>query len=131
MRFGTFLNDGRTHFRELPSLPPMSENHRLRVRDQCLIDDDRLELLQGSNNIAAKNGQVRLQRLRPPFVGSASTVWRQVEKIKPGAHFFVRSKYWWVTAPASVPQFQTIPGKIDPPLMSARSAARLAAVKSA
>ena len=106
-----------------------------------LIEDDWLELVEGSTKIASQNGQVRCSDCGTLLWGAHRLFGDKIqfvrlgtldegEKIEPGAHFFVRSKYSWVTIPASVPQFQTVPGKIDPPLMSAKAVARLEAAKS-
>ena len=106
-----------------------------------LIEDDRLEVLQGHQTMAPKNGQVRCSHCDTLLWGAHRRFGDKVqfvrlgtldesEKIKPDAHFFVRSKHPWVEIPAGVVQFQTIPGKNDPPLMSAASAARLETAKS-
>lgn len=47
------------------------------------------------------------------------------ERIVPDAHFFVRSKHPWVTIPEEAKQFDTLGGKDDPPLWSAKSKRRV------
>ena len=104
-----------------------------------LIEGDRLEVLEGSNNFATENGQVRCSQCgtllwsthrlfgdKIQFVRLGTL--DEAERIEPDAHFFVRSKHRWMTIPGGVPQFQTLPSETDPPLMSAKSAARLEAV---
>jgi hypothetical protein len=49
----------------------------------------------------------------------------QAERLAPDAHFFVRTKHAWVTIPAGVSVFETLPEEGDAPLFSAESAARL------
>ena len=49
------------------------------------------------------------------------------EQLEPDGHFFVRSKHPWITLPADVPTFETVPEAGDA-LFNAEAEARLRAV---
>ena len=49
------------------------------------------------------------------------------EKIKPDAHFFVRSKHPWIALPDGVPTYETLPGPDDLSVLSGEAKARFGA----
>lgn len=105
-----------------------------------MIEADRLELLQGGDNIAAEEGQVRCAQCGTLLWGAHRLFPNKIqfvrlgtldaaERIKPDAHFFVRSKHSWVKIPADIPTFEALPADHDPPLMDGLAAARLKAAR--
>ena len=105
-----------------------------------MVEADRLELLQGRDRIAAKDGEVRCAQCNTLLwaahrrFGSKIQFVRlgtldEAERIKPDAHFFVRSKHSWVVVPADVPTFETLPADGDPPLIDGLAARRLEAAR--
>jgi hypothetical protein len=103
----------------------------------AMIEDDRIELLQGAlvkdaeGCIRCPNCNVLLWASHPMFgenirflrVGTLD----ESEKIVPNAHFFLRSKHPWVTVPAGVRTFDTLPTHDDPPLFNPAQQARVTA----
>lgn len=51
------------------------------------------------------------------------------KRLSPDAHFFVRSKHPWVTVPAGMRAFETLPQAGDPPLFGPEAEARVAAAR--
>jgi hypothetical protein len=105
-----------------------------------MIESDRVEVLQGGDRLATETGQARcsdcgtLLWAGHRFFGDKIHFLRlgtldESERISPNAHFFVRSKHPWVTIPDDLPRFETLPTDRDPPLMSAKAAARLEAAR--
>jgi hypothetical protein len=87
----------------------------------AMMEDDRIELLKGEP-ITDAQGCIRcphcgvLLWASHPMFGDDIRFLRagtldESEKIVPDAHFFVRSKHPWVTIPAGVPTFETLPAE--------------------
>jgi hypothetical protein len=104
----------------------------------AMVEADRVEVVHGDP--ALDDGAVRCLRCKSllwaehPRFGERIRFVRvgtldQGERLKPDAHFFVRSKYPWVVIPDGLPAFDTLPGESDPPLLSAEAAARLEAAR--
>ena len=105
-----------------------------------MIEADRIEIVQGEESLVTDAGQARCNQCRillwagHRLFGDKVRFVRlgtldEAERIRPNAHFFVRSKHPWIVIPDDLPQFDTLPTDRDPPLMSADAAARLDAVR--
>jgi hypothetical protein len=101
-----------------------------------MIEADRLEVVEGAGKLSSDGGQGRCSSCRTMLWGSHPLFGEKIrfvrlgtldeaERIRPDAHFFVRSKHPWVAIPDGVPTFNTLPSDRDPPLMSPAAAARL------
>jgi hypothetical protein len=108
----------------------------------AMIEEDRLEVLKGVDNLEVEKGAARCAQCRsllwaehPEFDGRVKFVrvgtLDQAERISPDAHFFVRSKHPWIAIPAGVRSFEALPTAGDPPLLSPEAAARLNALRGA
>ncbi len=106
----------------------------------AMIETDRLKLLQGAGSLATADGVTRcgscgsLLWATHRMFGDGISYLRvgtldEGERLSPNAHFFVRSKYPWVTIPQGVPSFDVLPREGDRPLMTPESQARLMAVQ--
>jgi hypothetical protein len=104
----------------------------------AMIERANVEVTQGANDVAdgrCRRCHVILWATHRMFgqnvlflrVGTLD----ESEHFAPDAHFFMRSKHPWVTIPAGVRTFETLPGKGDAPLMSGEAIARLEAVQTA
>jgi hypothetical protein len=105
-----------------------------------MIESDRLEVVVGEEKLATPAGQARCSECgtvlwsEHRMFGDNIKFVRlgtldQGERIRPDAHFFVRSKHPWVNIPEGVPQFEALPSDRDPPLMKPRSRTRLDAAR--
>jgi hypothetical protein len=105
----------------------------------AMIERGNVELLAGSDALVEEEGarcsgcRVLLWGTHPMF-GEAILFLRggtldEGERLIPDAHFFVRSKHSWVTLPAAVAAFETLPGEGDPPLFGPEAAARVEAAQ--
>lgn len=104
----------------------------------AMIEADRVETVQGdpaTEGGAARCSQCKSllwaehpqfgERIRFVRVGTLD----DGERLKPDAHFFVRSEHPWVVIPDGLPAFDTLPGQEDPSLLSAEAAARIEAAR--
>ncbi|HEX8668453.1 MAG TPA: GFA family protein [Allosphingosinicella sp.] len=105
----------------------------------AMVERENVELLAGSDALVEEEGtrcsgcRVLLWGTLPMF-GDAILFLRggtldEGERLTPDAHFFVRSKHPWVTPPAGVPAFETLPGEGDKPLFGPEAAARVEAAR--
>jgi hypothetical protein len=106
----------------------------------AMIESDRLELLSGEDELLNEGQGSRCPRCNGLLWGAHRLFGDRVkflrvgtldeaERIRPDAHFFIRSKHPWVTIPADVPAYDALPADRDPPAMSAETKARLEAVR--
>lgn len=102
----------------------------------AMIEADRVEVTAGGNDLAEPPGQGRCGRCATPlwathpmFGGGILFVrvgtLDEGERLRPDAHFFVRSRHPWVAVPEGLPAFQTLPGEGDAPLLGPEQAARV------
>lgn len=105
-----------------------------------MIEADRLELLHGDDMLETTAGEARCSQCGTLLWGEHRYFGETIkfvrlgtldegERIRPNAHFFVRSKHPWVMIPDDLPRFEALPTDRDPPLMSAAAAARLEAAR--
>ncbi len=104
----------------------------------AMVETDRLQILSGELSTGKGgsrcSGCGTLLWAEHPEFGSGIKFVRvgtldEAERVKPDAHFFVRSKHPWVVIPEDVPAFETLPQKGEPPLLSTQAAARLDAAR--
>jgi hypothetical protein len=106
----------------------------------AMIEADRIEFINGEASIVAGKDAARCARCETllwaehRLFGDSIKFLRvgtldEAEQITPDAHFFVRSKHPWVTVPAGVPAFETLPDDEDPSLLDKAAAARLKAAR--
>jgi hypothetical protein len=101
----------------------------------AMIESDRLEVLQGEAGVEGRCGKCNVllwgahrlfgDRVKFLRVGTLD----EAERIRPNAHFFIRSKHPWVTIPDDVQSFEALPTDRDPPALSLEAKARLEAVR--
>jgi hypothetical protein len=107
----------------------------------AMIERDCVEVVQGADELLVHEGAARCPRCNVllwathRFFGDGIRFVRvgtldEGERLSPDTHFFTRSKHPWVTIPAGVRAFETLPTESDPPLMSGELAARLEAARS-
>lgn len=100
-----------------------------------MVEAEQVEVVQGEEAVTRKDGEVRcgscqvLLWAEHAFFGPAIRFVRlgtldEGERFPPDAHFFVRSKHWWITIPADLPQFETLPDD-DHPLFTPAQQARV------
>lgn len=105
-----------------------------------MIESDRLELLNGEDELAQKDGEARCGKCLTLLWGEHRMFGDQIkfvrlgtldegERIPPDAHFFVRSKHPWLEIADDLPKFETLPTDRDPPLMDAAAEARFKAAR--
>jgi hypothetical protein len=105
-----------------------------------MIEVNRIEILIGEDKLSRNEGQGRCDSCGTMLWGTHRMFGDNVlfvrmgtldeaERIKPNAHFFIRSKHPWVTIPEDVLAFEALPAERDPPLMSAEASARLEAAR--
>lgn len=101
----------------------------------AMIERDRVTILRGGP-AADKDGGMRCPACHVllwgvhPLFGDGILFLRagtldESQLIRPDAHFFVRSKHPWVSLPAGIPAFDTLPD--DEPLFSAAQQERIEA----
>lgn len=106
----------------------------------AMIEADRVELAQGGDGLEAAGGAARCRECGSllwathDMFGDGILFLRggtldEGERLAPGAHFFVRSKHPWVTIPAGVPAFATLPSENDPPLFDDVMTSRVEAAR--
>jgi hypothetical protein len=104
----------------------------------AMIETERLHVTAGEDALSIVDGAARCSQCKALMWAEAPKLGERIkfvrvgtlnegERISPDAHFFVRSRHPWVTIPADVPAFETLPGEGDPPLLSAEAAARMQA----
>jgi hypothetical protein len=106
----------------------------------AMIEAAQVEVTSGADDLTVERGQARCRHCATllwashRMFGDAIRFVRagtldEGERLTPDAHFFVRSKLPWITLPEGVPQFETLPGEGDPPLLSDEGMKRLEAAR--
>ena len=101
-----------------------------------MVEADRVAITKGADALEVQDGEAHCARCRVllwaehAMFGSAIRFVRlgtldEGERFAPHAHFFVRSKHPWVTIPAGLPQYETLPDDAGPPLFTPAQQARV------
>jgi len=107
----------------------------------AMIEAGRVEVTAGADRIDQAEGATRCASCKAmlwathPMFGETILFLRagtldEAERLRPDAHFFVRSRHPWIVIPEGVAAFETLPGEGDPPLFGPQAAARVKAASA-